>query len=183
MTPQELVLAAQRGDRDAFAELWRLHHRDIMRLVYRRTSDQHLAEDLTSEAFLRAWKGLPSFVWTNKGFGGWVATIARHLVADHYGSPHHRRSFLHNEFTDPDTDRRTDPEQVAIGGDLADALDRALVELSPDQREVLALRFGDGRSLAETAHATHRNVGATKAVQHRALVALRKHPAIAAVAA
>lgn len=181
MTPQQLADAAQRGDQDAFAQLWQMYRPEVYRVVYYRTRNHHTAEDLTSETFLRAWKGIGSFTWQGKGFGGWVITIARNITLDHHNSAHHRRTSLHDEFYDADTDRRADPEQVAQAADLAVALDEAIAELSADQRQVIALRFGAGQSLADTARAMDRKIGAVKAVQHRATLALRQHPAVTAL--
>lgn len=181
MTPQELVGAAQLGDRDAFAQLWQMYRAEVYRVVYYRTYNHHTAEDLTSETFLRAWKGLGSFTWQGKGFVGWVVTIAQNIALDHQRSCRQRLTVLHDEFHDADADRRSDPEQVAQSVDLAVALDEALAGLSVDQRQVIALRFGAGRSLVDTARAMGRQVGAVKAAQHRATLALRKHPAIAAL--
>lgn len=181
MTPQQLVDAAQQGDRDAFAQLWQMYRAEVYRVVYYRTYNHHTAEDLTSETFLRAWKSLASFTWQGKGFAGWVVTIARHVANDHHSNAHQRRTVLHNEFHDADSDRRSDPEQVAQSVDIAVAIDAAIAGLTADQRQVIALRFGAGRSLADTARAMGRQVGAIKAAQHRATVALRQHPAIAAL--
>lgn len=183
MTPQQLVTAAQNGDRDAFAELWRLYHDEVMAVIYRRTHNRHVAEDLTSETFLRAWRRLPGFTWQGKGFIGWVITIAINATNDHHRAAHQRCSFPHNDFQEPDADRRNNPENVAEHADLARALDTALGQLTDDQRQVIGLRFGAALTLAETADAMGRKLGAVKSVQWRALQALVADPDLAAVAA
>lgn len=185
MTPQELVVAAQQGDRDAFGQLWNLYRAEVQRYVYRRTTDHHVAEDITSEAFLRAWARIGSFTWEGKGFPGWVITIARNLVVDHYKSTYQRHTYLDGdsaEWRDPDTDRRNDPINAVVHAELAAALDVAVAQLLPGQREVILHRFGVAdRSLAATADATGRPVTAVKMAQHRATTALRRHPAITAL--
>lgn len=186
MTPQQLAAAAQAGDRDAFAQLWNLYRTDIQGWVYARTHNHHLAEDITSEAFLRAWKSIDRFTWQAAGFPGWVATIARNLVADYYKSSHHQRSWPvatdDDVWRNPDTDRRNDPANIAIHADLSQALDVAIAQLRPSQREVILHRFGVAeRSLAATADATGKPATAVKMTQRRAIVALRQHPAITAL--
>ena len=185
MTPQQLVAAAQSGDKDAFAQLWTLYRADIQGWTYAHTHNHHLAEDITSEAFLRAWKNLHRFTWQATGFPGWVATIARNLVADHYKSSHHQRSRPTDTGDDlwqhPDTDRRGDPAGVTDHSDAAEALDAALATLTGPQRRVLALRFGADMPIADTANHLGVERGAVKAMQHRATTALRRHPAIVAL--
>lgn len=187
MTPQELVLAAQAGNRDAFAELWRLYRDEVAVVIYRRTHNRHLTEDLTSETFLRAWRRLPAFTWRANGFAGWVVTIAINLTADHFGSAHQRYSRPY-DLGDSDTwqrptrDRRAQPEHVAEQVAVAEALDAALATLTPTQREALAWRFGADLRIAEASMAMGRGQKAVQSAQHKAIVALRRHPAIQALA-
>ncbi|ATO14666.1 RNA polymerase subunit sigma-24 [Micromonospora sp. WMMA2032] len=188
MTPQELVLAAQAGNHDAFVELWRLYRDDVMRCVYRRTTDRWLTEDITSEVFLRAWRRLPDFTWRDKGFGGWLITIAGNLVADHYKSAHRRHSAYFpidndDDWPVPSTDRWDDPHEAFQHARLAAALDRALAKLTPEQRTVVALRFGAGLPHVEAGALMGRNADSAKQLQYRAVRALKTDPDLAAVAA
>lgn len=186
MSPEELVTAAQRGNHDAFAQLWKLYRTDVQAFVYRRLRDRHTAEDITSEAFLRAWKYLPGFTWQGKGFRGWIITIASRLVADHYRSQHeiNSRPF---DFGDSDSwqqpclDRRANPADVADQGAIAAALDAAIPTLTPGQRTSLALRFGAGMSTSDTAAAMGVSQESVKAFQHKATRKLHRHPAVRAL--
>lgn len=186
MSPQELVTAAQAGNHDAFAQLWKLYRTDIQAFVYRRIRDRHTAEDITSETFLRAWRGLPTFTWQGKGFRGWLITIAAHLVADHYNGAHERNSRPFDlrdddEWQIPTRDRRTQPEHVVDQVAVAAALDAAIRTLTDTQREALAWRFGAGLRIAETAAVMGRGQRAVQSAQHKAVVALRRHPAVRAL--
>lgn len=185
MTPQELVTAAQAGDRDAFAQLWVMYRREAESAAYFRTRDHHLAEDIASEAFLRAWKNIGTFTWQGKGFPAWLGSIVRNLVVDYYKSSFYQRSYAvgidAEAFPEADPDRRTDPANAVAHAELAEALDTAIAELTPGQREVIRHRFGHAESLAQTAAGIGSNTFAVKTMQHRATQALRRHPAIQAL--
>ncbi|MGK5737248.1 RNA polymerase sigma factor [Micromonospora sp. URMC 103] len=186
MTPQELVAAAQAGDRDAFAQLWATYRREMEGIAYARTGDHYLAEDIASEAFLRAWKNLPTFTWRGQGFPAWVGSIVRNIVIDYYKSCHYQRSWA-TDTTDEETwrevdlDRRNDPINVVAHAELAAALDEAIADLTPGQRAVIVRRFGAELSPTDTAAEVGLNLHAAKTMQHRATRALRRHPAIAAL--
>lgn len=185
MTPQQLAAAAQAGNHDAFAQLWTLYRTDIQGWVYARTHNHHLAEDITSEAFLRAWKNIDRFTWQSAGFPGWVATIARNLVADYYKSAHYQRTWPTDTADDlwqyPDADRRNNPAAVADHLGIADALDTALGTLTNRQRQIIALRFGAGLPIDAAAAHLGIDSGAVKSTQHRATQHLRRHPAVIAL--
>ena len=85
-----LVLRAREGEAEAFGALYDRYVELVYRYVYYRVGSHPLAEDLTSETFLRALRRLGSFTWQGKDVGAWFVTIARNLVADHYKSSRYR---------------------------------------------------------------------------------------------
>ena len=176
---RELVERAQAGDREAFAELYRLHHSDVFWVIVRRVGDLDLADDLTADVWERAWRNLPRFSWRSGGFGAWLTVIAVNLCRDWARSSRRRMETLAGDDSltaacRPDTDRRYDPEQVAVVNSDAAALNAVLATLTEWQRRVLALRFGRGLTAAEAADAMGCTTGAVKLAQHRATGALRK---------
>lgn len=128
-------------------------------------------DDLTSDVFQRAFTRIGSFSGDEDRFRSWVFTIAHNVLVD----DRRRR------------DRRPVPTPAAPevpGGDVEDDALRRLSEervrrlcdlLVPDQRDVLLLRLVAGMTLEETATVTGRTTGAVKALQHRAVAALRRH--------
>jgi RNA polymerase sigma-70 factor (ECF subfamily) len=87
----ELVARVRSGDREAFAVLYDAHHATVFRYVFRRVADdRYLAEDLTSETFLRALWGMDAFARRCRGIDVWLITIARNLTADHLTSARRR---------------------------------------------------------------------------------------------
>lgn len=168
----ELIAAAREGDREAFATLYNDHHNLVFRFLYVRVRDQHLAEDLTQDVFLRALRRISTFTWQGRSFGAWLITIARNALLDHVKSAHHRREVPVWEMVDSDeTDRSA--ETVALREleivEASEALHGALFLLNPYQRECVQLRFLDELSVEETATAMGRKVGAVKTLQYRAM--------------
>jgi RNA polymerase sigma-70 factor (ECF subfamily) len=163
-----LVARAQAGDAEAFGALYD-HYVDLVyRYIYYRVGSRALAEDLTSETFLRALRRVHSFTWQGKDIGAWFVTIARNLIADHYKSGRYR---LEVQVADMlDADRAQDgPEREVLDSLTNQTLLEAVKRLGPEQQECIVLRFLQGLSVAETALAMGKNEGAIKALQYRAV--------------
>ena len=184
-----LVDRAKDGDAAAFADLYDRYVDQVFAYVYRRVGHRQLAEDLVGDVFLRAYRRLSSFEWQGVDLGAWIITIARNRVHDHFKSARFRLERATEEVRDdPDLDSvpSDDPERVAVARDLARSLGEALERLKPEHREVIELRFIHDMSVAETAAVLERSVGATKALQYRALRSLAgevsDHPDLARLA-
>jgi RNA polymerase sigma-70 factor (ECF subfamily) len=164
----DLVHSAQRGDTSAFARLYDRYVDVVFRYVLFRVGDRELAEDVTSETFLRALRRITSVSYQGRDVGAWFVTIARNLVLDHVKSSRFR---LEVATAEVDDSRRVEfgPEQQVISKVTTAALLECVEKLGDDQRECIVLRFLQGLSVAETAEVMHRNEGAVKALQHRAV--------------
>jgi RNA polymerase sigma-70 factor (ECF subfamily) len=168
-----LVERAKAGDGAAFAELYDRYVDQTFGYIYRRVGHRQTAEDLTSDVFLRALRRLSSFEWQGVDLGAWIMTIARNRVHDHFKSARFRMErAVDQPPEDADQSVGDNPERVAIGRDMARALGVALENLKDEHREVIELRFVHDRSVSDTAQIMGRTVGATKALQYRALRAL-----------
>ncbi|MFE1438474.1 RNA polymerase sigma factor [Streptomyces sp. NPDC058739] len=171
-----LVARARQGDREAFALLYREHYRVVYRYLVFRTRDGHLAEDLAQEVFVRALRGIGGFAWQGSAFAAWLITIARNLYLDEIGRSSTRRETLVAEPRDPVRPVRegeSPPLRALEAVEACEAVQRALLTLSPPQRHCLQLRFLDELSPEETAHEMGRTVGAVRALTHRAMRQLR----------
>lgn len=164
----DLVRAAQDGDRSAFARLYDRYVDVVFRYVLFRVGDRELAEDVTSETFLRALRRITSVSYQGRDVGAWFVTIARNLVLDHVKSSRFR---LEVATAEVDDSRRVEsgPEQQVLSMATRAALLECVRQLGTDQRECIVLRFLQGLSVAETAMVMARNEGAVKALQHRAV--------------
>jgi RNA polymerase sigma-70 factor, ECF subfamily len=155
-----LVQRAQEGDKDAFGQLYRLHHAQVFRLVRVRLGED--ADDVTSDIFLRAWAALPRYQSTAAPFVAWLYGIARHVVAD---------EFRRRKRTAPVAEV---PEAgVEFHEDERLAISEAMARLPDTQRQIVEMKFLMGLRNPEVAAALGITVGAVNAKQWRALKALR----------
>ncbi|PSL54928.1 RNA polymerase sigma-70 factor (ECF subfamily) [Saccharothrix carnea] len=166
--PWNLVRAAQGGDTDAFGALYDRYVDVVYRYVLFRVSDRTLAEDVTSETFLRALRSIRSISYQGRDVGAWFVTIARNIVFDHVKSSRYRLEVTTAELAD-NREVTDGPEQEVLTDATNAELLRCVAQLGDDQRECITLRFIQGLSVAETAARMGRNEGAIKALQHRAV--------------
>ncbi len=168
-----LVTLAQQGDAEAFGQIYDAYVNAVYRYLYYRLGSHPLAEDLTSETFLRALRRIDSFSWQGKDIGAWFVTIARNLVADHVKSSRFRLEVTTADMLD--ADRADDGIEDEVLSRLQNAvLLDAVRQLKPEQQECIVLRFLQGLSVAETAAVLQRSEGAVKQLQLRAVRALAK---------
>ena len=168
-----LVIRAQGGDTEAFALLYESYVDGVYRYVFHRLGSHHLAEDLTSETFLRAFRRVGSFTWTGRDIAAWFITIARNIVIDHVKSARYRLEVTTGDLMDGDDKAPGTEDEVLARLRDARLLD-ALRGLRPEQQECLSLRFLQNLSLAETAEVMGRSLGAVKQLQLRAVRSLHR---------
>ncbi len=172
-----LVQRAQAGDQAAVADLYRRYGDTVFRFVYFRVGNRPLAEDLASEAWLRALKRIDSFTWQGRDFGAWLVTIARNLIADHFKSGRFRLEVTTGDVLDADREDRGpegSPETAVLDYLTNVELLKAVRSLNTEQRECIVLRFLRGHSVAETAAQMGKKEGAIKALQYRATRSLAR---------
>lgn len=163
--------AARAGAGWAFERLYRQFGGPVH--GYLRSQGIDDPEGATDDVFLRVFRGLDRFEGTPAGFRSWVFTIAHHLVVDRRRFASRRPAEIAVERL-PDVAAPNGPEASVVAG-LGLARLRALLDLlTPEQRDVLLLRFVADLSLEEVAEAQGRTVGAIKALQHRALASVRR---------
>jgi len=169
--PEKELEALARLDPEAITRIHGRYFPDVYRFARYRLSDDVLAEDVAAETFARLLE------YTYKGRGprtnlrGWLMRTAANLVNDYY------RAMYNRPTTDlPETLPADNPGPVGAfeATEEKRRLHEALQTLTEEQANVLALRFGSGLSLAETADALGKNANAIKALQFRAIGALRR---------
>ena len=169
---RELISQAAQGDETAVLTLYNQHKTAVYTYVYYRTGGDHaLAEEITAELFTRLVAQLPNFVYRERPLLAWLYTVARHCLADHF-----RRDgrFAQEPLPQNYPDKAAEPEQVAHQSLEAVRLGQANTQLTEAQRDVVILRFIEGRSVAETAELLDKKEGAVKTLTRRALAALRR---------
>jgi RNA polymerase sigma-70 factor (ECF subfamily) len=161
---------AKNHDMEALGDLCEFFYPQIYRFMLGRVATREDAEDLASEVCTRAVQGLPK----QKGFfPAWLFRIARNLVTDFY-----RRQNARGSPVSTDSDRAEASITVAADTTERLLLDRelgeALARLTPEQQEIVRLRFIEGYDTTEIADIQGRSPGAVRALQFRALAALRE---------
>jgi RNA polymerase sigma-70 factor (ECF subfamily) len=164
----QLVQRAQQGDGEAFGELYDRYVTTVYRYVLHRVGDRPLAEDVTSETFVRALRRIDSLTFQGRDVGAWLVTIARNIVLDHVKSSRYRLEVTTADLLD--ADRVTEGPEEAVVTHLTNTQLLACVkQLGSEQQECIVLRFLHGLSVAETAAVMGKRDGAVKALQHRAV--------------
>jgi RNA polymerase sigma-70 factor (ECF subfamily) len=169
-----LIARAQDGDRDAFEALVRRHADRLYAVVLRFLGDGREAEDVTQEAFLRAWRGIGGFKGRSS-FYTWLCRIGLNEAkrrASRPGPPTGAVT-LDADAAAEVADWSEAPEGRAAAGELRTVLERAIRELDPRYREPLILRDVEGLSTAEAAEAMGLGEAAFKSRLHRARLAVR----------
>ena len=168
---QSLVHRAQQGDKEAFAQLYENHFDKIYRYVALRIGNKTEAEDVTQQVFLNALRSISSFRWKGVPFSTWLFRIAHNLVVDYLRKGKKRATVLLDEsLVSSDSNLQLAAEHRLDVEQLVSATKR----LTAAQREVISLRFAGELSVAQVAKVMGKSQGAVKALQHSAIVALRK---------
>jgi len=167
-----LVDRAQQGDRDALEELYLIHFDRIYSYLHVSVGNRHDAEDLTTQTFLKMLESIGKFRWQSAPFSAWLFRIAHNLAMDHFRA--NRRWQPEEEVPEPDPDENTSAEAGALESIGRKSMLELIDELSPEQQQVLTLKFVFNFANAEAATILGKTEGAIKSLQHRALVSLQK---------
>ncbi|MCL4313662.1 MAG: sigma-70 family RNA polymerase sigma factor [Actinobacteria bacterium] len=169
----EIIEKARFGDEQAITALYHEFNPSLLR--YLRNQLPSMAEDLSSEVWLDAAKGLDNFSGDEGGFKAWIFTIARRRVIDSRRRMARRRtdpvptgSFeFYSGLADP-------AREVEEAISAEEAISRLTKTLSKDQAEVILLRVVAGLSVTQTAEVMQKSEGSIRVLQHRALAKLAK---------
>ena len=141
-----LIKRAQRGERRAFSVLVEHYWTRLYRWLYHLTHDQHTAEDLAQESFLKAFSGLSRFREGN--FQAWLFRIAHNSWVNHYRPKQKVRQALPNDLIDDEES----PEEATLTREALQLLARAVGRLPRDFRGAFLLRAEEGLSFKEIAN-------------------------------
>lgn len=172
------------GDRDAFRVLVERHSPNVFRLAFRMTGNQHDAEEVVQEAFLRAYQKLSQFA-ARANFGTWVYRIAANYAIDRMRQ---RKSEDANREPAPRAsedgvqidamsfvpDSAPNPERLAQSEQLAEHMRRALQQLTPAERTAFVMRHWGGSGIEEIAEALKSSSSAAKNTIFRSVQKLRR---------
>ena len=170
---RDLVERAQLGDRSALEELYLIHFDRIYSYLHMSVGSRHDAEDLTTQTFVKMLESIGRFRWRSVPFSAWLFRIAHNLAMDHFRA--RRRWQPEEEIPEPPGSEENSAEEQALASIGDASLLQLIARLSPEQRQVLTLKFVFRFSNGEAAAILEKTEGAVKSLQHRALVSLQKH--------
>ena len=168
---QGLVQRAQRHDEEAFAQLYEKYFDKIYRYVALKIGNRVEAEDMTQTVFINALHSISAYKWRGLPFSAWLFRIAHNQVVDYLRKKTRQTTLPLNESVTAFGDN---PQQITEHKMNIEQLVLATRELTPAQREVVALRFAGELPIAQVAKVMGKSEGAVKALQHSAILALRK---------
>jgi len=158
-------------DGSNLAAIYDEYHLPIYRYIYRQVSDVEVASDLSADVFHRLLQAVQNGNGPCQDTKAWLYRTAHNIVVDHYRRQHYRKDLpLFEDIIDADAEVAGTVEQQLT----VDTVREALNHLTPDQRQVITLKFLGGLSNSEVAEVMGKPVGAVKSLQHRALAALQR---------
>ena len=167
----QLLKRAKSFDEAALAELYDRYAPKAYAYIYRRVSDPVVAEDLTSDLFLRVVRAILNEHTWKTSFQAWLYRIAHNLVVDHYRRQPDSPAVPLDESL---ITAQGNPVTLAEASMDSEQLRAALFLLTPEQQEVLALRFGEGLTAREVGEILDKSTGAVEALQRRGIAALKR---------
>ncbi|MCP4966532.1 MAG: sigma-70 family RNA polymerase sigma factor [bacterium] len=169
---EELLVLAMAGDRAAFSDLVRHHQDEVYTLAVRLVADRELAEDISQEAFVRAWRALPNFRRDAK-FSTWMHRITVNVAwTQRRKQRRHRADPIDESFTEPVAESIS-PERAAESAAIQGSLRDALNNLPRPTRTVVVLKDVYGWTHGEIAERLEITIAAAKVRLHRGRKQLR----------
>jgi RNA polymerase sigma-70 factor (ECF subfamily) len=162
-----MVAFVKSRDRKMFERLFEKYRRSMVAHASRYVKNRARAEELAQEIFVRVYT--TKAYEANAKFKTWLYRVATNVCLNELRRPEHREALEGVEMP-----RAINPEELAVGDQLAKRLDRAIDALPANQRAAFLMARQDNLSHEEIAHALETSVSAVKSLIHRALEALRK---------
>jgi RNA polymerase sigma-70 factor (ECF subfamily) len=166
-----LLDGVRRLDPAALEQAHDTYYPVIFRYISFRVGDQETAEDLTSDVFTRLLSSVRDHTAPQNTLRGWLYGVASRVVADY-----HRKSYRAEivELTPAIESKTPEPSEAVSNKQTLEALHAAMDDLTEDQQEVIALRFGYEMPIREVAKQMGKSEGAVKQLQARAVAALSR---------
>jgi RNA polymerase sigma-70 factor (ECF subfamily) len=167
-----LLAGVRRLDPQALAEAHDTYYSAIFRYIAYKVGNQETAEDLTSEVFVRLLDAVRDRHAPQNTLRGWLYSVAGHIVTDYYRKQSRSgKDVLLMETLESDI---VGPAEYSAKKQTLEELHDALSELTDEQQDVIALRFGYEMPIKEVAQIIGKSEGAVKQLQARAVASLSR---------
>ena len=169
-----LVRRAQQHDQTALTQIYEENFDKIYRYIVLKIGDRTEAEDMTQQVFISAFKSISSYKHRGTPFSSWLYRIAHNQIVDYLRKKSKRATVPLEESRASSSSGSSDPGLEVERSLDVEQLVSATKQLTKAQREVISLRFAGELSVAQVAKVIGKSEGAVKALQHSAIVSLRK---------
>ncbi|NTU66914.1 MAG: sigma-70 family RNA polymerase sigma factor [Candidatus Moranbacteria bacterium] len=178
MSDKELVDSFLEGDQAAFDLIVGRYFRAVFNFVYKITPETPTAEDITQEAFLKAWRNIRKYD-TSRSFKTWIFTIAKNTAFDYLKK---KKELSFSAFRDDEGNNFLEnvgsgeplPDEIIMKEDMPQKLEKAIEALPPKYKVVLNLRYKEYMSFPEIAEVMGESQNTVKSRHRRAVEALKK---------
>jgi len=170
---EDLIARARGGDQSAFGLLFERHARPVLGFLYNQVGRRDVAEELTQETFVRAFRGLSDFR-DQARFSTWLFGIAKNVAREWARSIDGRRSQSDESHVIANDVAASSPVDELLGKELNSILESALQSLDEDRRAVFALKVFQQRSYQEIVEITGFSLAKVKIELHRARAEMRR---------
>jgi len=166
----ELLELARHFDSQALAQIYDAYSPGLYRYAMRLLGDQNQAEDCVAETFSRFLQALKARRGPESYLQAYLYRMAHNWIVDQY----RRDPVQPMELTEEHQDENANPEKDAGQHLRQERLRSAIKNLTPDQQQVIALKYLEGWENEEIARSLKKPIGAVKSLQHRALATLQR---------
>ena len=171
---KELLLKVADGDKEAFGQLYDFYAPKIFRFIRLKVRSQPIAEDLSSESFLRIWEYLQEEgKEIEKSFQALLYKIARNLIVDFYKRKSSQELFINDDFKNF-LAKQPGKDQISLKEETEEIY-ASLVKIKEEYQTVLIWYYIDELPVPEIAEIMGKSQGAIRVLIHRALRSLKKH--------
>ena len=179
LSHEETLVEQAKSDMNAFGILYDAYYGKIFSYSLRRVADVPLAQDITSEVFLKALRGIARFKWQGLHFSAWLYRIAGNAIADSYRSQHRARvidaelSHSLGDMTDAAEEEVVRLEKELREEETLIRMQQALSGLPAGYQEVITLRYFEKKPLKEISEILDKKEESVKTLLYRGIEKLR----------
>lgn len=166
----KLVSRAQKGEKDAFGKIYKLHLKEIFRFIYFSLRNYELSQDLTQNTFFKAWRALPNFSLSRGSFRTFLFAIARNLIIDEI----RRKREISLEAV-AEMPSNEDSQEETEKNELKRVVQNALSSLSKNEQHLIVLHFFEEFKFREVAKILGKREGAVRVATHRILKKMKRY--------
>ena len=169
---KSLILQAKEGNDEAFEEVYRSYYTPLFRYILTRIKDRAEAEDMTQVVFMKIWKYIPSWNTEHTSPLSFFFTVARNTLIDHFRK-NSNKEIISDEIVYNFSLSKDSGEDISKDREMKEEMRNYILNLSPDQQEIIILYYMNDMTYKEIAQMTEKQEDAVRQLHSRAIKKLR----------